>query len=53
MNSVSSVGSDRMLDEIMYSKGDPVALAVRMTCADAGVIRSNTETNTLLFSQHT
>jgi hypothetical protein len=49
MYSVSSVESDRMLDEIMDSEGDPVALAMRMTCTDAGVIRSNAERSTLLF----
>ena len=38
-----------MLDEIMDSKGDPVTLAVRMMCTDAGVIRSNAEGSTLLF----
>jgi hypothetical protein len=49
MHSVSSVGSDRMLDEIMDSEGDPVELAMRMTCTDAEVIRSNAESSTLLF----
>ena len=48
MHFVSSVGSDRMLDEIMDSKGDPVALAVRMMCTEAGVIRSNIKRSTLL-----
>ena len=35
---MSSVVSDRSLNEIMDSKGDPDAFAVRMMCADAGVI---------------
>ena len=50
MHFVSSVESDRMLKEIRGSKGDLVALAVRMMCTDAGVIRINIRRIALLFS---
>jgi hypothetical protein len=47
MQFVSPVGSDSKLDEIMDSKSDPVIIAMRIMCADTGVIRSNKKRNTV------
>jgi hypothetical protein len=43
MHLVSSVGSDKKLDEIMDFKSNPFGFAMRIMCADTGLIRSNNE----------